>query len=313
MKPLLNILLLFLWFTGCSSGEVSHKKNKFKVVETSHATSEYRKTKIPYKLNKPDAVYELPFILNEISGLTDIDSTHVACVQDEIGTVFIYNFLKDSIVHLHSFDSVGDFEGLTYTEDAIYVLRSDGRLTEWSDFSPTTGGKKVTHYMLPLITANNEGLCFDRAYNRLLIAAKSKPMNHDLKSDRYIYEFNLSTMQLNPSPLYNMNTVELDAVAREFDIVQNEVTEKGKIKPFNFRPSSLAVHPITSDIYIISASDKLLVVMNRNGEFTYIEQLDPSIFAKAEGITFLNDGTMIITNEAADKSPTLLIFEAKDS
>ena len=56
----------------------------------------------------------------------------------------------------------------------------------------------------------------------------------------------------------------------------------------------------------------MLVVMNRKGVITYMEQLSADLFAKAEGITFLNDGTMIITNEAAGKTPTLLIYKMTD-
>lgn len=265
-----------------------------------------------YNLNLPNKKLELPPILNEISGLTDIDSTHVACVQDEIGTVFIYNFIIDSIIAEHRFDSVGDFEGLTYTGKTLFILRSDGRFTEWKNFNSQTGAGKIAHSKLSLLTANNEGLCFDKKNNRLLIAAKSKPINHDSESERFIYEFNLSKKQLKNKPVYSINTDELGIIAEKFNIQQHSVSEKGKIKPFNFRPSSIAVHPHTSDIYVISAADKLLLIMDTDGKILHIEQLNPDLFAKAEGITFLHDGTMIITNEAAGNVPTLLIYEQKN-
>jgi len=260
-----------------------------------------------YNLGNPDIQHGLPAVLNEISGLTDYDSTHVACVQDELGIVFIYNFKKGEIVAQHHFDSVGDFEGLTYTRDALYILRSDGRLTEWNNFPANK--KSIRHYQLPVSTSNNEGLCYDQKYNRLLIAAKSKPIDHDSRSERFIYEFRLKNKKLSNEPLYSLNIDNIREKAVKFDFQLTDTNAKGNIKPFNFRPSSLAVHPVTDDIYIISAVEKMLMIMNRKGEIKLIKQLNPDLYLKAEGITFLNDGTMIITNEAAGKIPVLYVFK----
>lgn len=309
MNRFIKLFLVCLFVSSCESQTTRRPNNVFKIQNNISAPTDSSRSVIPYSLSKPNKKYHLPAILEEVSGLTDIDSAHVACVQDEIGTVFIYNFLVDSIIARHKFDSVGDFEGLTFTGKSLFILRSDGRLTEWENFNPKTGLGKVSHTMLPLQTTNNEGLCFDSRKNRLLIAAKSKPMNHDYKSERFIYEFDLIKNKLNKNPVYSINTIELEAAAKEFNIVQQNRTETGKLRPFNFRPSSLAVHPKTSDIYIISAADKLLLVINEQGEIRSMERLSDDLYAKAEGITFLKDGTMIITNEAAGKVPTLLIFE----
>lgn len=259
-----------------------------------------------YRLDLPDVQRQLPVILNEVSGLTDIDMSQVACVQDEIGTVFIYNFRSGEITSQHVFDSIGDFEGLTYTGKALYILRSDGRLSEWDQFN--SGKAAFRHYKLPLSTSDNEGLCYDAGFNRLLIAAKSKPRDHDAKTARLIYSFDLSKKQLQEKPVYSLNTDVLAAAAAKYGIANRETNAKGELKPFNFRPSSLAVHPVTDHIYIISAADRLLLVINRKGDVLHMEPLNPDRFAKAEGITFLHDGTMIITNEAAGKTPTLLLY-----
>ena len=42
-----------------------------------------------YDLKSPSKVLILPEILREVSGLTDIDATTIACVQDEKGIIFI--------------------------------------------------------------------------------------------------------------------------------------------------------------------------------------------------------------------------------
>ncbi len=309
---ILNVFAIFLIFIGCNSHEITYSNDPSVIHHTYAAVCSGEIKKIPYDLSKPSGKYVLPEILFEVSGLTNIDSAHIACVQDELGTVFIYNFKSNTIVFEHKFDTEGDFEGLTYANKTLFILRSDGRLTEWSNFSFQTGGKTIQHSMLPLLTANNEGLCFDSKQNRLLIAAKSKPINHDYKAERFIYEYNLIKNELNPEPAYSINTADLGVIAKKFNIEQNDTTVKGKPRPFNFRPSSLAVHPETSDIYIISASDKLLLVMDKKGNIEHMEELSPELFAKAEGITFLDDGTMIIVNEGVGSAPTMLMYRPKN-
>ena len=76
--------------------------------------------------------------------------------------------------------------------------------------------------------------------------------------------------------------------------------------------SAIAVHPITKKLYLLSASDHLFFIFNStNGEIEHLELLNPDIFNKAEGITFMDNGDMIITNEGQNKNPTLLRFNYK--
>lgn len=249
----------------------------------------------------------LPNILDEVSGLTDIDSTHVACVQDEIGIVFIYNFHTEKMISQHTFDETGDFEGLTYTGKSLYILRSDGLLTEWLDFNIKFNKGRISNYKLKLLTSDNEGLCYDFLNNRLLIAAKNKPALKVNRNDRFIYEFNLSTKKLNKDPVYVLKLKTLKEYIKINNINMNLVNKKEKKNKFNFLPSGIAVHPMTQDIFIISASNFSIVVINQKGEVIQMIPLNIKQYPQAEGITFLRDGTMIITNESAGHQPTLLI------
>lgn len=270
----------------------------------------YAKCEFKYKLNVPDIKHELPAILNEVSGISDIDFTRVALIQDELGIVFIYDFIKGEILSQHKFEETGDFEGLAFTGNSIYILRSDGRLSEWRNFMSDSA--ELINYYLDLKTNNNEGLCFDSKHNQVLIAAKSKPRSHDLKEERFIYSFDLNTKKLLDNPLYSLNVSEIQKLADKLNIHFDLTSAKGKQKAFNFRPASIAIHPISDEIYIISAVEKLILIMNRGGDLVHIEKLDEQLFLQAEGITFLPDGTMIITNEARGKQPTLLVFKMKE-
>ena len=47
-----------------------------------------------YKINRPDTVQELPAELMEISGLSPFQKDKIACIQDEAGIIYIYDWGK---------------------------------------------------------------------------------------------------------------------------------------------------------------------------------------------------------------------------
>src|SRR4030042_4300973 len=89
-----------------------------------------------YNLSAPDASFILPDVLHEISGLSNIDATSVACIQDEKGIVFIYDIVKKEIKNQFNFSIDGDYEGIARVDKTLYILRSDGALFEISDHEP---------------------------------------------------------------------------------------------------------------------------------------------------------------------------------
>jgi hypothetical protein len=125
-----------------------------------------------YNLTKPDNTFLLPDTLHEVSGLTDIDSTTFACIQDENGILFIYDAKNNVIKKQYTFNLDGDYEGITRVDQNIYVLRSDGTLFEISNY--TSDNFKLTSYTTGIPANNNEGLCYDQENKRLLIACKGK-------------------------------------------------------------------------------------------------------------------------------------------
>ena len=260
-----------------------------------------------YDLNKPDAVIQLPAELNEISGLTDIDNKYIACTQDELGIIYIVNINTGKIENKYQFEPIGDFEGLTNVDGTFYILRSDGRITFLPDYSKPN---EHIHIKESLPTKNNEGLCYDMVNNRLLIAAKSKPLkNTEYQSEkRLIYQYDLNRAVLDTVPIFTLNVSDISSFAGKNNIKLPVSSIEKANKKVNFRPSSLAVHPVSQNIYVISAADFLLAVCDKNGQILKLKVLDPELFQKAEGITFLPDNTMIITNEANNKIPTLLKF-----
>ncbi|MBA4240085.1 MAG: hypothetical protein C0448_05135 [Sphingobacteriaceae bacterium] len=266
--------------------------------------------KIGYDFSKPTLNDELPPILHEISGLAIIDSTSIACVQDEDGILFIYNIKKHKITQQHTFGLKGDYEGITLVDDILYVLRSDGVLFEIKGHQ--TKKLKVKTYSTKVPAINNEGLCYDAINNRLLIGAKGKinkdPTNKDV---RLIYAFDLKTKTLNQSPAFNFNITDINLTAKMQGIhFPKKQNKKGKSieHGFKFNTSEISIHPITHQLFVLSATEHVLFVFNKNGALEYIEQLNPLVFNKSEGLDFFQNGDLIISNEGQTHMPTLLRF-----
>ena len=273
----------------------------------SACTSNYQE----YKLASPDKKYTLPAILNEISGITPLNENEIACVQDESGIIYIYDMRTSAITKEYKTGLIGDYEGIALVGNTIYMLRSDGVLIEYPDFrSPNM---KIKEYFLNLPSANNEGLCYDMKNYRLLIAAKIKPgKDKENKDIRYIYSFDLKTKVPSNVPILKLNIEDIEKKAKQLNYPIPHKTNKKtgeKINMFNFRPSEIAVHPVNGNLYILSANEKLLLMIDTAGEIENLIRLDPVLFNKAEGLAFFTNGDMLISNEAQKGKPTLLTFK----
>jgi uncharacterized protein YjiK len=266
---------------------------------------------IGYNLTSPDMFFILPDILREVSGVTYLGSNSFACIQDENGVLFIYNTLKSKLEKQFTFNIDGDYEGIARVDKTIYVLRSDGTLFEISDYESKDFRLDIFFTKIP--SSDNEGLCYDPDNKRLLIACKGKT---DKGSDnrRVIYGFDLKSKTLSNDPVFNFDLKDIKQFALDNKInLPVSKKKKGKIiEPvIKFETSAICIHPLTKGLFLISASDRLLFIFNVNGTIEHIELLDPYIFNNSEGISFFENGDMLIANEGQGKSPTLLRFNFK--
>ena len=263
-----------------------------------------------YNLNSPDTSFALPDTLHEISGLTYIDATSFACIQDENGILFIYNALNNKLEKQYTFHLDGDYEGIARIDKTICVLRSDGTLFEISDFE--SEDFRLNSYATGIPANNNEGLCYDPDNNRLLIACKGKiGKGPAYKDKRVIYGFDLKTKVLTQDPVFDFDLQTIIQFAQRNDIkLPVKTKKKGQVTEpvIKFRISAICIHPVTKQLYLISAADHMIFVFGMNGEIVHIEKLNPAMFNKPEGITFFENGDMLITNEGQNKRPTLLRF-----
>lgn len=264
-----------------------------------------------YNIPSPALQVTLPPALKEISGITQISGDTFACVQDEKGIVFLVDVTNGKIIDKLRFFSEGDYEGITKVENTLYVLRSDGVLYMLPDFlSPESG--HIT-YQTNVPAKDNEGLCYDQANQRLLIGCKSNiGKGKELKDIRAIYAFDIETARLSDTPVLQIDVDELEKFARDNKIALPDYDPNQKKKEhgpeIKMRISCLAIHPVNKRMYILSAVDHLLIILNTDGSIHDLIPLDPVTFPQPEGITFTDTNEMVISNEQKEDGGTITVY-----
>lgn len=229
------------------------------------------------------AHWELPPELREVSGIAWLGDDRMAAVQDEDATIFIYDLKNNKVAEKIDFGDPGDYEGLAISGKDAYVLRSDGAIFEIEKYQSGDFKVKVHHTMFSEDN-NMETLELDRMHDQLLIA----PKDHNPGKDNFknIYAFSLETKKVNVDPVFKIDLE--DKVLKPFRKRKSYKT---------FRPSDLAIHPITREIYILEGSSPKLLILDSGGNAKKAYSLDKKTFPQPEGITFSPEGILYIASE----------------
>ena len=228
--------------------------------------------------------WELPEILEEISGITYFALNRIACVQDEDGTIFIYDLEKEVIEKEIDFGGSGDYEALTVIENDAFVLRSDGVLFEVKNFQHAP---KTVEYDPGIDhSINFEGLCLSKDARKLLMITKDEDGNNDVRN---IYSFHLGSRTFDKEPFSRLEI------------------EKGIFKNYegSFRPSEIEINPSTREFYILDGRNPRLLILNSSLKVLEMIPFDEDEFEQPEGITFGN-GKLFISNEAGKNAGNIL-------
>lgn len=271
----------------------------------------------PYELSNPAKVYELPPVLDEISGISLIDEKRIACVQDELGQIFIYNMDLKEIERHFDFGKELDYEDIEIIGSDAYVLESDGDLHVVYDFL-NENKRKTDKKELALESRNDcEGLCYQKATNSLLIACKGKAglgKDNDLKGYRAVYRYSLEEEKLIEAPVMLvkidnlLDYSNLNVFAKISYKLASTFDPNGDIR---FQPSAIDIHPKSGYIYITSFVGGVLAVYDKNAHLVTTEKLDRIMFMQPEGLDFDKNGNMYISNESNGGKANILFFEWK--
>lgn len=229
-----------------------------------------------------EKTWHLPRILREVSGIAFLEPDKIIAVQDERGSIFIYNLETSTLEKEIEFAGRGDYEGITLHENIAYVLESNGTLYEIRDFLTDAKTQKIETFLSSENDA--EGLFYEKAKRRLLIAVKHRdPVSKDQKG---IYEVQLPSLQMNRNPV-----VALKFEEEVFDEIRKDDLED------TFFPSEIAIDPTSGEILILEAREPRLLVLDPAGVPKALHRLNRKYFPQPEGLTFDAAGKLYISNE----------------
>lgn len=283
----------FLLISGCLTAQVPTKQP----------------VGLPYDLSAPSKVFELPAVLMEVSALTDIDSITVACVQDEQATIHFISLKNGAITQSVPFDGPADMEGLTRVGDDLYALRSDGLI-----YHLTGLGKGLVlrdTFRLDVPNKNIEGLGYDDRKARILISPKDFIKgSKETKDERVLYAIDPKdpTHQVGTVLTLSLDALTAQAEQQKIDLPTRTTDDGRVLSALKLRYSSVAVHPFEDRFYLLSAADRTLLVVDRTGALIDLVLLDPELLPKPEGITFMENGDLLLSSEGKGRTPVLVRY-----
>ncbi len=244
-----------------------------------------------------DGVYRLPHRLREVSAVVAIDASTVACVQDEVGAVFVVDLHGRSEPRAEVFGPRGDYEGLALVGEHYWVLRSDGVVLR---LDRRDGALSIGATLrLPADYAEWETLCWDRDRGLLLTMPKERPKDADSRFLRPVYAIDPRVERVMPDPVLvlDVRRLEADAAARGIAL-PTKTTGKGQQRvDVHLTCSELLALPGSGELLVLSSADHAIFRVDRDGRLLAFAPLDPEDLPQPEGLTLLPDGRLLVASE----------------
>lgn len=267
----------------------------------------------PYRLDEPNAIFELPESLKEISGLSlAANGSLLAAVNDEDGTIFLLDKNTCEIIREIEFWDEGDYEGIEVVGNDAYVIKSSGTMYYIADFAADSA---VTVKIKSFLNKENdvEGLAHCANRNCLFVGCKGKSVEGEYsKRKKAVFQFDISNSTMVNEPAYLLTLPDIQEYLAHISEDQNH--EKfseyfsAEADELKFSPSGISFHPITGNIYVTSSKGKMLLVLSQSGEILHLVKLKKKIHAQPEGICFDMDGTLYIANEGKNDRAVIYKF-----
>ena len=244
-----------------------------------------------YNLNSP-TVLKLPSALDEISGIVYYPKDKsVLAINDEVGWLYKIHLKEDPDIQKWKYSNGADFEDLVLIDSTFYVLESNGNIIRFKFLRPDSVDRQ--EFILPTPGKNEFEILYHYPQkNKLVLLCKDCEI--DNKNSLTAFSFNLDSMAYSSSPAFVIDIRKIEDLLDE--------------KRLRFKPSAAAIHPLTGELYIISAINKVLVVSDLNGIPRKVYKINPKLYKQPEGLTFTSKGDLIISNESADIGAANILF-----
>ena len=268
-----------------------------------------------YDFRNPTQTFELSKKLKEISGLAyDNVTNRLWSHNDEKGVFHELDINSGKILSSQKFSKSGDYEAIAIVGDEVVVASHSGKLHFYNRKS------NETDKLPTLLSPKNdiEGLCYSPETDKLMIACKGHSIGH--KKRKSIYAFDLSSGQLDQSPLIEIRNNQLPKwIDDNQDKYKGHSLTNLKDRVGKFAPSGLSLDRSGNRLFLISARGSTLLIYDvaqdfgdsRSSEAAVLESvifLDEKMIPQPEGITFDTDNNLYISSEGKNGKGEILKF-----
>ena len=219
--------------------------------------------------------------IDEASGLAATRDGRVFTHGDEQAVVYQIDPVAGTVLKQFSMGVpvlAGNFEGIAVAGDRFFLINSQGLLLE---FKEGAADESVSFHGVNTGLGNRcevEGLAYEAAEEALVAACKTVPSGDE--SFIVLYRIRLSDLVVESDPIL-VPAAGLEA----FGLVDH------------FAPSGVEVDPETGSFYLISARQESIIRVTPDGRIISGFHLGSDRHPRAEGISVLPDGTLLLADE----------------
>ena len=247
--------------------------------------------------DEPAALWIMPEELAEISGIALMPDGRLLAHDDEVGRIYEIDQTRGVIVKRFTLKGGlhGDFEGITFADGDLYMIRSDGKIYQ---FKEGTNGSEVPYTLHDTKLGKEcefEGVAYEADSAWLVMPCKTVK-EKDLRDQLVIYRWRL-------------HDTDSTAISRMTVPLSNAI---GSNSWKNLRPSDITIDPATGNYVLIASQEKALIEMTPDGDIVRSEPL-PGKHHQAEGVAITKNNILIISDEATSQPASISLFPWRPS
>lgn len=232
-----------------------------------------------------EETYNLPGKLTEASGLAVAGPGSVFTHNDEYAIIYEFRLSDGRVMRTFALGQPtleGDFEGIATGQGRVFLVTSDGLIYS---VPPGENGERVAYRVYDSGIGPRceiEGLSQAPEPGELLLMCKRfRNDNNDPLLEIYRWRIGADHAEVEP-----FLSLPLDRL-----LDKDERAE--------FRPSGLEYNPVCQQLYVVSARNRVVLILTRSGELVGQHKLDESRHPQTEGIAVMADGRLVLADEGS--------------
>jgi hypothetical protein len=258
-----------------------------------------------FDLVHPESITNLPMGVNAFTDFVIMDSIHLICLDDQIGGVLVYDIKSNNSEGYLPTGIDLKIKEITKIDSTIILV--DENMDLHFLLPPYDSSSIITNASLRDISFISSGMCLHEQTKRLFFVAETDIENEI--QNYSIYTFNLNQRKLNERALFEIKPEEIEmfAITNNIQLPINRIDDNDgdTVQNFSFKPEVIAVHPKTNEIYVLSSTDRSLVVYNQFGHVVNYTTLSQELFSQPKAMTFYPNGDLLLTNSDL-KNPSIV-------